>query len=224
MKNIQYIIDNNGYKQSVILPINEYRLTKKNLVNQLTLSLMDLSFEYLKVPIDKKSAGRDASAFLKSIVKSPKYVDEIKENNFEIDLLDNQIALIQNVHQKVVQTQRNKFLIPAIESQKVKAVIHILDEDQDKVLKYRLNFFEAINNAVEEFLKSSSINFVEMQNTIILSERIKLGEVEKANDIFKSLFRVLMSHLSNLPNEMINNRSNQAQASREYQERLNSNG
>lgn len=232
MKNIQYITDNYGNRKSVVILLKDYeemledhssKIFEEYLVQQLVLSLLDISFEHLKVPMNHKNLNEDATLLLKCLAEKAKTNYGFAEN-YEVTLMDKEVFQDldeEELNDKTVQTQRNKNLFPKIKKKQLKAVIYRLHQypptGRKKGSVYRLNFLESINKAVKEFLNLSTVNSKHLPLLIEDAKRTKLCLIEKSNTVFKTLVNILIKYLDNLPEDYINNKSPQTQGSTDHQ-------
>lgn len=242
MTNVQYITDAEGLKIAVIVPIEDYvkvieeKYSKNSyeiktsaqdsiqrfLIKQMVLSTLDKTFDYLKIPIDHSSKrGSDASLLLFALVEWFYYSKNINIDyeNYEITLMDTEFSRFQiSINQKTIQTQRNANLIPYIESNKKSIVeIHQHPPQEKKGFSYKLNFLEAIENAISEFFKESNVETKEIVELIEVSKRIKFSEIDSANKRFKNLWEKITFSLDKLPHEPKIQLSTAAQKSKDYQ-------
>lgn len=219
MRNIQNTTNHYNGKQTVVLPLSEYKRVEKFLANNLSLSLLDITFEILGVP-------EKAIKFLKLLVEYSKNIDILENQNFEVTLSYSEIA--EQIREKKsikakkkdIQIKQNKVLIPANEKKEIKAVIDILEETKKDGATYRLRFFKAVSDSTKEFLGQSSLSLIEISELITFAQKLKSTEVEFSNSKFKDLLKILKKHLTKLPEKMIVERSEQVQKSQSHQESI----
>lgn len=183
MKNIQYITTCDDEKQAVILPLNTFNRIEGFLVNQLSLSLLDITFEYLEI-------SEKTVRLLKLLVKCSKNINEIENENFEVTLFDDEIADQINAKKtieakkKKIQKRRNEDLILV-----KKAVVDILDETRKDGVTYRLNFLKAVIKSTREFLGQSRFDLSEITELITFAQKINYSEIGISNQRFSKNFR-----------------------------------
>jgi len=215
MKNIQYITTCDNEKQAVILPLNNFNRMEVFLVNQLSLSLLDITFEYLNI-------SEKVIKFLKLLVKCSKSINEIENENFEVTLFDDEIAKQVSekktikAKKKDIQKRRNEDLILI-----KKAVVDILGETREAGVTYRLNFLKVILKSTREFLGQSPFDLVEIMELTNFAQKTNYSEIEISNHKFKDLVKVLEKNLNILPEEMINERSEQVIKSQKHHKNRN---
>lgn len=200
MKNIKYIVNSEGERVSVVLDNNSYDRLQKFLSYQLILSVLNLSLEYLKIPNEKP----DATLFLKSLLSFADYRKNFGNGNrkYEITVLDEDIAKIQNCSEKTISNQRDQLF--DYMKKKEKAIIDFYrhPENKEDGSLYKLNIVESIDSSVSKFFEEIN-NAGEVIEIINFAKTVKLSDMERTNTIFKNLIEIIKKDLDNISNKVI---------------------
>lgn len=237
MKKLQYIINEDNQKQSVIIPIDEYEESVKNqfendliLINggdfenvknfikkQLVLSVFDKTLELLKLNVkEQKSICNFLKVLVKVLFLAHQFGDNSKDYSVKLkDEVVKDLLKSKGKENKMVQRYRKK-----IESHSKNLGVGIIEYYQlgNDGSIYKLNFIKSVENAIKEFINETNISSRDFIKLVEFSSRFDLSDRDKTNSVYSKLLNSIKKHLNQLPRDVRFNYSSATVKSRYYHE------
>lgn len=190
MKNFEYIINAQGNKTAIILPVEKYDELLNSVIDFATLAYFNPAAQLLHLP-DK------ATEFIQFLIRASdgKWKDDFI-------LTYDEIADVNDCSRKNIQ-RGIKDLEEYMKSADGRAVVSIEQRIglDGKVIgtNYKLNIIRSIHSTLKSLVEANSINLTALLKFTILAETFSLEDLDKYNKPFARLIENIKQELSDLP-------------------------
>jgi hypothetical protein len=192
MMEIQYIIDNEGDRRAVVLPIKNYEILFKSVIDFATLAYLNPAVQLLNLP-------ENVTKFIRLLINA---CDENWKSEFTLTY--EEIAASNNCSTKTIQRGR-KDLECYMKSETGKAVVNIEQtsgkDGKVKPTKYKLNIIFSIHTALTRLVEKNEIDLTALVVFTKLANTFSLEELHQHNQRFGKLIKIIEQELSMLSDE-----------------------